>query len=76
MRHLILTTGLCAILSSAFPYCRDARPIASTDDLPVHRMNTAAFADELCAWTKHGRVCVNEVARSPVEYAKGPMLVS
>lgn len=74
MRHLILTTGLCAILSSAFPHCRDGRPIASTRDLPQYRLNTAAFADELCAWTRRGRVCVHEVACSPAEYAKGRCL--
>jgi hypothetical protein len=74
MRPLILTTGLCAILSSAFPHYRDGRPIASTGDLPQYRLNTATFAEELCAWTRHGRVCVHEVACSPAEYAKGRCL--
>ena len=73
-KHLVLTGALCAILSSAFPHCRDGRPIASTGDLPVYRMNTAIFADELCAWTRHGRVCVHETACSFTEYQKGRCL--
>jgi hypothetical protein len=74
MGHLIWTGALCAILSSAFPHCRDERPIASTGDLPQYRLNTAALADELCAWTRRGRVCVHGVACSPAEYAKGRCL--
>ena len=74
MRHLILTGALCAILLGSFPHCREAWAIGSTGNLPVFRMNNAAFASELCMWARHGRICAHETACSSAEYQKGRCL--